>query len=918
MISMTDLSALRTRADWTEFLLTRFSNDAEAAVKALDAGLTSILRIDLRQARDYVRRTDRLFALLPEQYRPRRIGMEARLLHFGGRHRQALSRYLQARSLFQKQREFHNVARLNRVLAEVYMYLGRYREALDAGRRAVRYFERKKCSADAAQSMVNVGNVYHRMDNNRMALRYYDRARGIFAERGGAPLAIVDYNRANILTNMFQLAEAGALYEGAAEIYASAGMRIPETLCRYSIAYLLFLDGRYTDALTGFERVLATFEQVGDERSAAVTRLDLAELNLQLNQYSSAVSLATGVVDVFGRLGMTYEEGKARFFAALGQLSLGDTRECSRSLARAQKTFARERNELWLGMVHFARCRLLMVRGRFADAARESTVARKLFVRSRDERRAVDADIAHLAANLKVGRRNVPPRRAARLLASSLTKFQEFNVQRMLGEFHYNRGDYVTALNHLRPAIDAVERMASQLHYDDIRHFFLVDKLDAYSLMMRGLLKLKRTDDAFVSNLSALSLVNSPSVSSQLRSEIPVDLTTELDQLRRSLQQYQHFPRSGQRLGTSMVKVRNAEQDLWGLERRARASVTTAGVSRLRLATDANEVRGNMAPGETLVSYTMAGGRAGAFVVSNKETAFVRLDVDETDMRADVRKLHFLFESTVHVRGDDQGEGAAVAHLLATLYGRLFAPLESRLTGDRLIVLADELFAEVPFGALGSGDDSVCRQFDLRLIVDPGQIIRRQSEPTDWESRSHAVFSVSSPALPAADEEAREIAELFTGARLLSGGTATCNALRRELAQADGIVHIATHASRSSENPLFSRMLMSDGPFFPFDLFGTGVTAQLTTLSGCQTAAPGLNYGNSFSLARAFYQAGSRYVLASLWPVSDSLTRMFMVEFYGSLKRGQTVPLAYNAAVETLRAQMPTVAYWGSFVLLGL
>lgn len=920
MITLAELSSLGSKAAVEEFLAARFPNDNAAAVNALDAGLNSVLRTDLKQARQYVERAGRVFACLPDSYQPRLLGMEARVFHYSGQHKKALPKYLDALSLYRKQRESVNVARLNRVLAEVYMYLGKYTDALGAGRKAVRYFETHDMMSDAAQTMVNVGNVYHRMDNNRMALRYYDRARAVFAESGGVPLAIVDYNRANILTNLFRLDEAKALYKSAGAIYGESQLTIPETICNYSIAYLYFLDGRYTDALTLFEQVLDRFEQVGDRRSAAVTKLDLAELNLQLNQFGSAVSLADEVVGLFRSLGMVYEEGKAHFFAAVGQLSLGDVVEAGRSLRRAEKIFEAEGNDLWLGMVHSARGRLLMARGRFADAARESQSARKLFSRSKDERRAVDADIARLAANLRSGRHSRPPQAAKRLLDMSLTQFQEYSVREMLGRFHYERGDFAEALYHLKPAVEAVEKMAARLHYDDIRHFFVIDKLGTYNRMVHSLLALNETDDAFVRNLGALSLINRPSISEKrLRDEVPPELTARIEQLRLSLQQYQRFPRAGQRLGSTMTQVRRDEQQLWALEQKARASVVDVLRERGAVRRSEPDLRKSLLPGETVVNFVEWDGSVGAFLVDSRGVEFVGLTIDGDKLRADIRKLHFLFESAVRSREVGASRSTdAVDDLLEEFYKRLIVPLEGMIRSDRLIILADGLFAEIPFGAIGRADSPLSSRYDLRMIVDPGQIWSREAEPVDWECRRHAIFSVPSPTLPSVDFESREIASLFVSAELFSGEAATCAALRRELVETDGVVHIATHASRSSENPLFSRMLMSDGPFFPFDLFGTGITAKLTTLSGCQTAAPGLNYGNSFSLAKAFYQAGSRYVLASLWPVADSLTRTFMVEFYGLLRRGETVPRAYIAAVEKLRALAPAAAYWGSFVLLGL
>ena len=57
----------------------------------------------------------------------------------------------------------------------------------------------------------------------------------------------------------------------------------------YSLAYLYFLDDKYTQALKTFDKVLDKFINAGDNKSVAVTRLDLVEINIHLNQFGSAV-----------------------------------------------------------------------------------------------------------------------------------------------------------------------------------------------------------------------------------------------------------------------------------------------------------------------------------------------------------------------------------------------------------------------------------------------------------------------------------------------------------------------------------------------------------------------------------------------------------------------------------------------------
>lgn len=93
---------------------------------------------------------------------------------------------------------------------------------------------------------------------------------------------------------------------------------------------------------------------------------------------------------------------------------------------------------------------------------------------------------------------------------------------------------------------------------------------------------------------------------------------------------------------------------------------------------------------------------------------------------------------------------------------------------------------------------------------------------------------------------------------------------------------------------------------------------ELLVISGCETAqGPLLGTEGLMSLSRHFIAQGAKAVLATLWPVSDRASAMFMGHFYETL-------LATNNPAESLRrAQLalmrdPTYRhpfYWSGFVL---
>jgi CHAT domain-containing protein len=320
--------------------------------------------------------------------------------------------------------------------------------------------------------------------------------------------------------------------------------------------------------------------------------------------------------------------------------------------------------------------------------------------------------------------------------------------------------------------------------------------------------------------------------------------------------------------------------------------------------------------GETLISYYQGDESIGAYVLQDGKTEYIELPVSTTDLSEIIRKLHFTLERSVASPIGHHLSPAAEMYL-GEAYHTLIEPLEPSIAHYRVRIIANDMMAQLPIVALGDRNRGWLKdKRRIRFVSDPSRSRRIPTTSRSFSQSDNAVLAVPSATLPMVAAEAEAIGYAFDSANCQVGVDATRAQLARALQDCDGFVHIATHASRSSENPVFSRLLMNDGPYFLFDLFGTGIKARLVTLSGCQTAAPGLYYGNSLSLAKAFQQAGARYVLASLWQVSDRVAKTFMTAFYRQLKESDDVSDSYYYAIDYLQQRTPNPAHWGGFVLL--
>jgi len=165
---------------------------------------------------------------------------KARMLHLSGRHQEALPLYLRARRLLQREAVVRS--RIDKILIDVYMYVGDFHKAQLSARRALRFFSSPGHESDLAQTRVNYGNLLHRQDRHLEAERLYHQAARYFETTDNrVAIARCYYNRANTLVQLFDTPTAESLYAKAQEIYDNAGFLLDSLDCRYGIAWLWML-----------------------------------------------------------------------------------------------------------------------------------------------------------------------------------------------------------------------------------------------------------------------------------------------------------------------------------------------------------------------------------------------------------------------------------------------------------------------------------------------------------------------------------------------------------------------------------------------------------------------------------------------------------------------------------------------------
>ena len=183
------------------------------------------------------------------------------------------------------------------------------------------------------------------------------------------------------------------------------------------------------------------------------------------------------------------------------------------------------------------------------------------------------------------------------------------------------------------------------------------------------------------------------------------------------------------------------------------------------------------------------------------------------------------------------------------------------------------------------------------------------------------------PKLPAAEREARTVADLYDHQTAVVGAAATDVAVARMAPQFD-ILHFAAHAVVGRDAPQLSHLVLSSDGHSTGAVFASAIAqwrlprTKLVILSGCGTGDGKLSAteGTS-SLARAFFAAGVPAVISSLWAIDDNETADFFIAFHRRLAQGEPAAVALRQTqIEWLRAAEshthPTSS-WAAFQLFG-
>ena len=251
-----------------------------------------------------------------------------------------------------------------------------------------------------------------------------------------------------------------------------------------------------------------------------------------------------------------------------------------------------------------------------------------------------------------------------------------------------------------------------------------------------------------------------------------------------------------------------------------------------------------------------------------------------------------------------------------------------------LEIVAEGRIAEIPFAGLilpgeparrlveGRSIEMIGTLFDARARPRPKQAralgfvaLANEARP---ERRRAGVAGLSRVALPRTrrhtpSRHSSVASDPAAQVRLLLGAEGSASNLRKAWQDGADVIHFATHGLADPRQPQASLLLLPalDAAGSPTYLTAGQVQewrgdVDLVFLSACETAVGPSRFAEGLpGMQRAFLRAGSRAVIATLWPVEDIYASEFAADFYRRYFGGMR---ASQALSETQRAWIAPVA----------
>jgi tetratricopeptide (TPR) repeat protein len=684
------------------------------------------------------------------------------------------------------------------------------------------------------------------------ALRRLAQTPGV-AEVGPELVATVIQTRAWVTVQSGRFAEGLAIFEEAAQAYRSAGLPLVEHYIEYADALMELR--LLPEAAQAARRAVTELSAAGVPLMTAEAQLRVAQLALLSGDQSEAITASAAAAAAFRRQTRAAWRARATVVATEARLNAGAGTEADLRKARAA-------------------AQLLARTGTTAAAVQGYLVTGRLAMSLERHRQAI-------AALTRAG--------ALARGAAVLVRLRGTLAWALAAEL---RDADREALAHCRRGLSDLARHRGALPSVELRALASGHGAELGRIGLRAVVRdgspARVLNWMERSRAAALLAVEPPAfaeISADIAALRAVQARTENGAGSLAAPADMALARAGQRPAEQAVLEDRIRRATWqaGTTASTPAAPVTVGALREHLG------------GRVLIAYGLLGGDLMAVVVEPRRSRIAALGT-LSPVTQELRALLFALRRLAQDRPPGQHAAArASADLrIRRLTELLVAPL--RVAADaELVIVPQPGLDGVPWAALHGSPVSLAPSATFWARTAAAADTRQAT------GGGESVALVAGPGLPGAVEEVAALGGLYESAQYESvqrimPPASVSDTVAGALAGAD-LAHLACHGMLRSDNPMFSSLMLSDGPMTVQEIYARGLAPRRLILASCESGSQTSYAGDEvLGFVGALLARGTLGIIASAAVVPDVPAVGLMTALHRRLSAGSTLARALHEA----------------------
>jgi len=775
-----------------------------------------------------------------------------------------------------------------------------------------------------------LGMIENKKGNYDAADKHFDQATANFELLGEKTLlADALTERGVSLRFRNQLPEAAIALEKAYQAALNSVRRYPyqEANVKYNMAIVSALGGQYYHAL----RLVESLQPYADNEATPIWRAHIlaakARIVMELGRLDEAKALYDEVWTLYDSAGAKSHLATVANNLANLYIQQGDFEQARFYLEQARTFSGGEWGEEQNLRIRQAKVNYFQENGDLQSALQELDNMAPLVVASHDEYRhgrflAQKAETLILTQQFEEALATLEQAIKFHTAADDnlyltrsnyLTAVAQFNLQKPLN----------TIQEHLTKATDIIETTRSQMTDDRVRQEYFALQKDIYELAIKANLTLGK-DQRVIESLYNAENFRARTLYESLLSDNQVAINSDAQLLQNSFRIFQH----------------NAE---------------TKVLPKLTYEQLQN-YKNQLPEGEALLYFFVGEQQSYLWFVASNQLELRLLPGNENLSEKILPLVQQMDSRPGKTKNESPWQQLVVNNRQVS--DLILGPIAEQLRQvDKITIIPDGVLHRLPFAYLldpnqakpsplirsttikyasSIATDSWLNHEKPTVVHNKGILLIANPKLSDDATVVASLRSAATLAdLPAAEQEARALMAMWAEkgeSFILSREHATKANFKNAHPEQFQVIHFAGHATVDWDNPALSSIklapaqniedstLESDDLTLQ-DIAALNLHAELVVLSACETAAGRLTTGEGpIGLSRAFFEAGSERVLASLWPVDDEATSLLLQFFYDGLLRQKLPPAE---ALRAAQMQMFNKSdyfhpfFWAGFVFVG-